>query len=65
MATAAYSALYDEALARLRTDLFESGAAQQLLDQWENTLVTTATHLVDEATIESEAEAIAEFFVAE
>jgi len=65
MSTADFSALYDEALVRLRSDLFESGAAQRLLDQWSNTLLATATHLVDEATIKSEAEAIAEFFVAE
>ena len=65
MDTAEYSALYDETLARLRSELFESGEAQQLLDQWSSMLLSTATHLVDEATINSEAEAVAKFFVAE
>ena len=65
MATPAFTDLYDRELARLRSELFESGLAQEILDEWSGTLLATATHLVDASVIKSETEAIAGFFVEE
>ncbi len=60
-----FSALYDEALERLRSELYDSGTAQAILDDWTALLEGAATHLVDAETIATESAAVAEYFVAE
>jgi len=60
-----FAALYEDALATLRADLYESGRAQAILTELTDSLLATATSLVDAATIESESSAVAGFFVPE
>lgn len=57
-----YTALVEEQSARLRTDLYDSGAAASILARWVSVLEHGASELVDQATIESDAAAIAAFF---
>lgn len=59
-ATEAFEKLYDEQLETLRTKLFDSGRAQEILDARAQVLLDQATDLVDADTIQSEADAIAE-----
>ncbi len=61
-AIADYSALIDEQASRLRADLYESGTANDLLSRWVGVLEKGAAAMVDQATIMSEAEAIAAYF---
>lgn len=65
MANEEFSALYDAALERLRSELYSSGTAQAILDDWSALLQSAATHLVDSETIATESAAISEYFVAE
>ena len=60
-----FAALYEDALATLRADLYESGRAQAILTELTDSLLATATSLVDAATIEQESSAVAGFFVPE
>ncbi len=53
-----FAALYADALDDLRADLFDGGLADELLAARVATLLDGATALVDETTIESEADAI-------
>ncbi|MCF4123388.1 CotH kinase family protein [Antribacter sp. KLBMP9083] len=54
--------LYEQATTELQASLFESGAAQEVLDSWATLLTDEAGDLVDAATVEEEAAAIAEYF---
>ncbi len=56
-----FHALYDAALEDLRTALYASGEAQEILDTWVAVLTDQASDLVPAETIESEASAIAEY----
>lgn len=53
-------ALYQAKLTELRETLVTSGAAQSIIDRWAGVLTAGATDLVDAATIEQEAAAVAE-----
>lgn len=53
-----FAALYRQRLTELRAELFESGTAETILQNWVNTLSTHATHLVSADTITAEAETI-------
>jgi spore coat protein CotH len=55
-----FEAAYQAKLTELRTQLYESGLAQELLDTWAGVLEAQAGDLVDAATIEQEAASIAE-----
>ena len=63
-ANADFEALVTAAKADLTTDLYTSGAAQQILDRWKAVLLAQATDLVSAETIGSEADAVAEYFTA-
>jgi spore coat protein CotH len=60
-----FEALYQEKLTDLRANLYESGAAAEILATRVDTLTKNATDLVDEATITEEADTIREQFSAE
>lgn len=55
-------ALYEQKLTDLRASLYDSGRADEILDTWVDLLRTQATHLVDEATITQEADALRAYF---
>lgn len=57
-----FAAMIEAATVSLQADLYDSGAAQQILDAWVATLNAQAADLVDAATIEQEAAAVAEQF---
>ena len=48
---------YDEALAELREALFDSGRAEEILDEWVETL-STASELIDDQTVADEADSL-------
>ncbi|WP_198554286.1 hypothetical protein [Nocardioides alpinus] len=50
--------LVEQAKADLTADLFDSGYAEEVLDQWESMLTDRAGDLVDAATVREEADAI-------
>jgi spore coat protein CotH len=58
----AFNALYEQAAADLRASLYESGDAQAVLDAWVDVLTEQAADLVDESTVDSEADAIGAYF---
>jgi spore coat protein CotH len=60
-----FEALYQEKLTELRANLYESGAADEVLATRVDTLTDHAAELVDEATITDEAETIGAQFTAE
>ncbi len=62
LATAEFVDLYDAAVERLQTELFDDGTAQGVLDSWSAVLTDGATDLVDVSTVETEAEQIASYF---
>lgn len=53
-----WSDLVDQAKADLTKELFDSGYADQVLDQWVDVLTEQAGDLVDRATVQQEADAI-------
>lgn len=57
-----FAALYDAAVEDLQAELFDDGSAQEVLDAWTEVLTSQAGDLVDSATVETEAEAIASYF---
>lgn len=65
LADAEFKTQYDDALANLRTELYDSGAAQNILDKWTTLLSTQAEDLVPAETVRSEAGGIAKFFTSE
>ncbi|MCB1256270.1 MAG: CotH kinase family protein [Microthrixaceae bacterium] len=60
--TETFEALYQQKLTELRSELFDSGEAQTILDSQSKVLMDQASDLVDEATITSESDRIAESF---
>jgi spore coat protein CotH len=59
---AEFETLYQTKLAELRSELLDSGAAQDILDGWTSTLSEHATGLVDQTVIDEEAAAISNQF---
>ncbi|MBN1630488.1 MAG: CotH kinase family protein [Thermoleophilia bacterium] len=57
--------LYEDRLAELRTELYESGKAAEILAAWGAVLKTQAADLVDAATVDQEAASISQQFMAE
>ncbi|WP_062137286.1 CotH kinase family protein [Demequina aestuarii] len=49
-----FAALYEDAVADLEAQWYESGDAAALLEEWTDLLTAEASHLVDPATVESE-----------
>jgi spore coat protein CotH len=64
-ANAEFEALYQQKLTELRSELYDSGTADEILARWVATLTEHATDLIDAATISEEADAIDDQFVAE
>src|SRR5665648_816734 len=60
-ATPELAALYDEAVADLTAELIDSGAAAEVLATWVTVLTEHAGDLVDTATIEQDAAAVAAY----
>ncbi len=60
LAVDGWQSLYDDRLAELRADLYDSGAADTALAQW--TAIVASSGLVDDGTISSEADQIAQQF---
>lgn len=58
----AFAALIESATATLTATLYESGAAQDILDGWVATLTEQASDLVDPSTVTEEAAAVATYF---
>jgi spore coat protein CotH len=58
MANETLSRLYEERLAELQAELVDSGAAEEIVDRLEDSLLTNAGDLVASDTITSEADAI-------
>jgi len=63
-ANAEFEALYQERLVELKTQLYGSGAAADVLDTWVTLLKTQASDLVDPATVDAEAAKISAYFSA-
>lgn len=61
-ADAELEATYEQALTDLRTELYESGRAQEILDAWTALLTEQATDLVSAETVLAESAGIAEYF---
>ena len=61
-ANADFQALYETNLAELKSSLFQSGDAQEVLDTWVGVLKAQASDLLDSATIDQEAAKIATYF---
>jgi len=62
LADSSFSALVDTATAALTTSLYDSGAAQAVLDRWTALLAGQAGDLIDSDTLQSESDAIASYF---
>jgi len=62
MATASFAALVDAATASLQAELYDSGEAQSILDEWSSVLTAQASDLVSADTISTEAASIAAYF---
>lgn len=58
LANADFAALYEAELERLEAELIDSGLAQEQLEAWTDLLLTNATTLVQEATVNEESEAL-------
>ena len=57
-----FAAMIETKSTSLRTDLYDSGVAGEILSRWAAVLTGGATAMVDQETITSEAESIATFF---
>jgi spore coat protein CotH len=62
LAVPEFADLYEQAKIDLQAELYDSGVAASILDEWVDLLETHATGLVDQQTIESESAAIAAYF---
>lgn len=62
MANSEWEQLYEERLAELRSQLYESDVAADVLAQWVAVLKSGATDLVDAATVDEEAARISRYF---
>lgn len=65
MANPEWKQRYEERLAELRTELYKSGKAADLLDEWVTLLKTQAADLIDPSTVDREAAVISKYFTAE
>ena len=63
-ANAEFEARYEQALTDLRSGLYESGRAQEILDGWAALLTEQAADLVSPETVAEESADIAEYFTA-
>lgn len=63
-ADAEFEAKYEQALKDLRTELYESGLAQEILESWTDLLTEQAADLVSPETVLEESAGIAEYFTA-
>ncbi|MFD2839134.1 CotH kinase family protein [Populibacterium corticicola] len=61
---AEFNELYQQAAADLRAELYDSGRAQEVLDQWTALLSDHAADLVDADTLAQESQSIAAYFTA-
>jgi len=59
-----FGQLYEQKLAELTAQLYESGAAAETLEEWVTLLKTQASDLVGSATVDQEAAKIAAYFTA-
>jgi spore coat protein CotH len=59
-----FEALYQQRLTELKTQVYESGAAAEVLAEWVTVLKTHASDLVDPATVDGEAAKITAYFQA-
>ncbi|HUR24052.1 MAG TPA: CotH kinase family protein [Acidimicrobiales bacterium] len=57
-----FAAMFNQAKTDLKTELFTSGKASQVLSRWSGVLTAQASDLVDAATIEREAASISRLF---
>lgn len=60
-----FAAQVEQATADLKSELYDSGKAEEILSGWEQLLTSEASDLVDAKTIASEADAIREYFTGE
>jgi spore coat protein CotH len=65
LADDSFAVMYEQALVDLRAELYAGGTATAILDEWVAVLTNDAADLVDAATVEREASAIAEYFTAD
>jgi len=56
-----FAALVDTASAELTASLYDSGRAREILDAWTATLESQASDLIDVATLQSDADAVAAY----
>jgi spore coat protein CotH len=63
-ANADFEALYEKRLTELEKDLYESGAAMEILTRWVQVLKAQASDLVGASTVDSEATKISNYFQA-
>jgi spore coat protein CotH len=64
LANGTFSAMYQKALSELRTELYASGKATEILNRWTELLRTQASDLVPAATLTQEAANISRNFTA-
>jgi spore coat protein CotH len=57
-----FQALYEESLERLQAELFDSGAAEDVLQDWVEVLTEQASDIVSEKTIRQEAADVRSYF---
>lgn len=62
MADAEWKQLYEDQLAELRTELYASGKAADILAEWVTVLERQASDLIDAATVQQEAANISRYF---
>lgn len=65
MANSEWKQQYEERLAELTAELYKSGVAADVLDEWVTLLKTQAADVIDLATVDQEASAISEYIAAE
>ncbi|PFG20980.1 CotH kinase family protein [Serinibacter salmoneus] len=53
-----FAALYEEALADLQAELYDSGLLEETVDSWVDVLTAGASDLIDTTTLQSESESI-------
>ena len=64
LANSTFSALYQKTLAELRTQLYASGKAAEIVDRWAALLKSQASDLVSATTVDQEAANIKKYFTA-
>ena len=57
-----FQALYEESVERLQAELFDSGAAEDVLQGWVDLLTEQASDIVTEETVRQEAAEVRSFF---